>query len=85
MPNYVGGMSVCPFYLREADNSICCHENPSSHEDGTVNPLDDVVIMARFANPSSKLNYEKNFCLRYYYPYCPIASVLIARESLPDS
>lgn len=80
MPNYSGGVSVCPFYCRESDLTISCGNDNALTTTDSSDPLKDCVLSVKFKSSETKLEYQKKYCLRYYYPYCPLAAFLLNRE-----
>lgn len=66
MANYTGGMSVCPFYEREARLSIVCQGFSETQQLGM-----------KFASEAEKLKWQREYCLRFYYPRCPVAATML--------
>ena len=66
MPNYTGGVSVCPFYQREANLSITCEGFSPEQE-----------ISMKFSSSKEKLKWQREYCLRFYYPRCLIAATVL--------
>jgi len=67
MPNYEGEkLTVCPFYVREADKSISC--------EGVI---DGTVTMTRFASTEVKVRFQEAACFQYGSErVCPVAKQL---------
>lgn len=72
MSNWSGGLVICPFYNREAKNSISCTHNESD----TQNAYD---IWLRFPDSYTKFIYKRNYCSRYYYPNCEVAKMFFRK------
>lgn len=66
MSNYSGGMAICPFYRREAKLSIICEGYTEKQQLGM-----------KFENEKEKLRWQQEYCLRYYYPRCPLAGAVL--------
>lgn len=82
MANFTGGMAICPFYNRETGLSIYCSLYPDSFESH-----DDIFascsISCKFSSSDEKVKYQRRYCLRYYYPYCPLAGLFLSRVNNP--
>ena len=66
MSNYSGGMAICPFYQREARLSIICEGYTPQQN-----------LMMRFESEAEKQRWQQEYCLRYYYPRCPLAATIL--------
>ena len=66
MPNYTGGMSICPFYQRESRLSIVCEGY-----------CEEQQIGMKFRTEEEKLQWQQKYCLRFYYPRCPVAATVL--------
>ena len=66
MPNYTGGMSICPFYQRESRLSIVCEGYCQEQQIGM-----------KFRTEAEKLQWQQKYCLRFYYPRCPVAATVL--------
>lgn len=71
MPNYFGGMAICPFYYRESKLSISCSIDISLPQ--------EFDIALRFRDETNKRSFICRYCLTYTYAACPVAKVLLAR------
>lgn len=71
MPNYSGGMSICPFYTREAQYTIFCAYDPCDIQD-----VGSVAL--KFRSVEGKAAHQRKRCLSYNYPRCPIARAYFA-------
>lgn len=66
MPNYTGGMSICPFYQRESRLSIVCEGYCQEQQIGM-----------KFRTEAEKIQWQQKYCLRFYYPRCPVAATVL--------
>ena len=66
MPNYAGGMSICPFYAREAQYTIFCCYDPCDIQD-----VGSVAL--KFRSVEGKVAHQRKRCMSYNYPRCPVA------------
>lgn len=71
MPNFTGGMAVCPFYVREAKYSIYCAYDPCDIQD-------IACVSLKFGSVDSKFEHQRKRCLSYNYPRCPVARAYFA-------
>ena len=53
MPNYTGGMSICPFYQRESRLSIVCEGYCQEQQIGM-----------KFRTEAEKLQWQQKYCMR---------------------
>lgn len=67
MPNYSGGVAVCPFYQRESGRSIICEGYAPEQQ-----------VSMKFNSGKEKLRWQQEYCLRFYYPRCPLAATVLA-------
>mgnify|MGYP005760012999 CR=1 FL=1 len=67
MANYTGGMAVCPFYQRESRLSIICEGYCEEQQVGM-----------KFRTEAEKRAWQREYCLRFYYPRCPLAATVLA-------
>lgn len=67
MANYTGGMAVCPFYQRESRLSIICEGY-----------CEDQQVGMKFRTEEEKRAWQREYCLRFYYPRCPLAATVLA-------
>ena len=79
MSNYSGGVSVCPFYVKESGLSMQCAENPEKCEETEVDALNQCSISLKFPSSKAKLKHQREYCLRFNYPYCPLAAFYLTR------
>jgi hypothetical protein len=66
MPHFNGGMAVCPFYERESRLSIVCEGDSESRNFGI-----------KFRSEEDKCDWEKKYCLGFFYSQCPMAAALL--------
>lgn len=77
MPNYTGGVAVCPFYQRESGLSIICEGYSPEQQ-----------VSMKFNSSKEKLRWQREYCLRFYYPRCPLAATVLAhyhRGDMPEN
>lgn len=70
-----GGRAICPFYVKEAKQSITC--------EGLIDGADN---MARFASADEKRVFQRERCERFdYEKRCPLAAALAKKTAADET
>ncbi len=65
MPQFVGSMSMCPFYQCEKTSHITCEGTEEAQ-----------YIKLSFSTSKEKMDWQRKYCLKEHYKSCPICQIV---------